>query len=115
VTTRLAVAPPQAQHDRRGHEDAIPAHGEWTEAEDLRDLKGDRAGRGEHRLNPTARTNFRRYLKARLVGAAGLEPARPFGQKILSLRRLPLRHAPVRMHCIARKSMHRIARKNARR
>src|SRR3989442_11206830 len=30
-----------------------------------------------------------------VVGAAGFEPARPRGQRILSPRRLPLRHAPV--------------------
>ncbi len=29
-----------------------------------------------------------------MVGLAGLEPARPYGQQILSLQRLPFRHRP---------------------
>lgn len=29
-----------------------------------------------------------------MVGPAGLEPARPYGQQILSLQRLPFRHGP---------------------
>jgi hypothetical protein len=29
------------------------------------------------------------------MGAEGLEPSRPYGQQILSLLRLPFRHAPV--------------------
>ncbi len=31
-----------------------------------------------------------------LVGPAGLEPARPYGQQILSLQRLPFRHGPLK-------------------
>src|SRR5256885_2197104 len=39
-----------------------------------------------------------------MVGAAGLEPARPFGQKILSLRRLPVTPRPRRMQSYAKLS-----------
>ena len=31
-----------------------------------------------------------------MVGPAGLEPARPYGQQILSLQRLPFRHGPLK-------------------
>ncbi len=34
--------------------------------------------------------------KKEMVGLAGLEPARPYGQQILSLQRLPFRHRPIR-------------------
>gem|GEM_PF-3321493 len=33
---------------------------------------------------------------AEVVGPAGLEPARPYGQQILSLQRLPFRHGPLK-------------------
>src|SRR5437016_7574301 len=33
--------------------------------------------------------------RSKMVGAAGFEPARPFGQNLLRVPRLPLRHAPV--------------------
>src|SRR5262245_48076226 len=59
VTARLAMAPPQPEHDRRGHENAVPAHGERAEPEDLWNLESDRPGRGEHdRLHPTSRKRF---------------------------------------------------------
>ncbi len=38
--------------------------------------------------------------KYEMVGLAGLEPARPYGQQILSLQRLPFRHRPISKRCI---------------
>lgn len=35
--------------------------------------------------------------RKKMVGLAGLEPARPYGQQILSLQRLPFRHRPNRL------------------
>lgn len=35
-----------------------------------------------------------KHGKYEMVGPAGLEPARPYGQQILSLQRLPFRHGP---------------------
>ncbi len=34
--------------------------------------------------------------ESKMVGPAGLEPARPYGQQILSLQRLPFRHGPLK-------------------
>ena len=40
-------------------------------------------------------TAFFASQKYEMVGLAGLEPARPYGQQILSLQRLPFRHRPI--------------------
>src|SRR5262249_11874418 len=48
LAARLTMAPPEPEHDRRGHEDAVPAHGKRTHTPDLRNLKNDGSPRGEH-------------------------------------------------------------------
>src|SRR6266850_7072682 len=54
---------------------------------------------------PPEAVSPRNAAERKLVGAAGFEPARPFGQNLLRVPRLPLRHAPRGSNCNAHERM----------